>query len=186
MQPNAKTRKSVDRVTNISRFTNFKYEADGLMRVYQAYSVGKGKIIRIKGSDYFVPLNPILEKGEHGFRITDSSSLTQYKQRTRNIYLARLCPNPGCTGVMIPGEPHEHQIGQISDEDVKGLDRYKAQWGEVLMGENSGLHGKTVYQVCLIPKIGLITQHLHILLTQEIASHSPSPVADLKARAAQG
>ena len=66
--------------------------------------------------------------------------------------LARLRPQRNCTGIVIPGEPHEHQIGQLSAEDVKGIDRYKVQWGEELLGENSGLHGKSVYEVCVISK----------------------------------
>ena len=153
LQPNAKTRKTVPTVKGIDGYSNFKYVGDGLMRVHKAYSVGEGRLVQIKGSQYFVPLNPILEKEEHDFTSTDGTKMTQYEQqRTPNMTLARLCPQRNCTGIVIPGEPHEHQIGQLSAEDVKGIDRYKVQWGEELLGENSGLHGKSVYEVCLLSK----------------------------------
>lgn len=148
VEPNSQTRRSVAQLKGISTYTNFKYEEDGKMRVYKAYSVGKGKLLTIPGSDYFVPLEPIVERG-NDFNPTQNSTDTTFKPRHRNISLARLCPTPRCTGVILDGEDdsHVHQFDQLPEEDLLGLDLYKKQWGEEILGEGSSLRGKSVYEV---------------------------------------
>ena len=148
VEPNLRTRKNVAQLKGISTYTNFEYEGDGKMRVYQAYAVGTGKLINIKGSEYFVPLDPFVGEGKD-FKVTDNSEDTTFKQRHRNVSLARLCPHPRCSGVILDGEEasHEHQLDQLPEEDLLGLDMYKQQWGEEILGEGSSLRGKSVYEV---------------------------------------
>ena len=148
VEPNLRTRKKVAQLKGISTYTNFQYEKDGEMRVFQAYNVGKGKLLDIKGSDYFVPLEPHVDENKD-FKLTDNSNDTTFAPRHRNISLARLCPYPRCTGVILDGEEasHVHEFDQLPEEEMLGLDLYKKQWGEEILGEGSSLRGKSVYEV---------------------------------------
>ena len=146
IQPNPRTRREVKTMKNISLFSNFQYEGDGLVRVNRSYGVGSGKLINIEDSNHFIPLNPAEDQG---FTTTEKSFDLIFIQRHHNNALARLCPEPGCIGVFTPEEEanHKHDFGTLKEEDLTGMDKCKAVWGEELLGERSGLHGKTIYQV---------------------------------------
>ena len=149
VKPNLRTRRKVAQLKGISTYNNFVYEEDGKMRVYQSYSVGAGKLVDIKRSEYFVPLDPFVDKDkDFDFTIRNSHD-TAFEPRHRNVSLARLCPHPGCSGIILQGEEasHEHQIDQLPKEEMLGLDLYKTQWAEEILGEGSSLRGKSVYEV---------------------------------------
>ena len=149
VEPNVKTRRIVKKVNGIANFTNFEYERDGKMRVYKSYGVGKGKLLTTPGSDHFVPLNPIVKEEDDFNPEIANSKDTSFQPKHRNLSLARLCPLPRCTGVILDGEEdsHEHQFDQLPEEDLTGLDLYKKQWGEEILGEGSSFRGKRVYEV---------------------------------------
>ena len=149
VQPNVRTRRKVAQLKGISTYNNFVYEGDGKMRVFQAYSVGTGKLLDIKGSDYFVSLDPIVEVGkDFDFSIKNSQE-TAFETRHRNVALARLCPHPGCSGVILQGQEdsHEHQIDQLPKEEMLGLDLYKQQWAQEILGEESTFRGRALHEV---------------------------------------
>ena len=150
VKPNAATRKKVSQLKGISTYNNFVYKGDGKMQVYQAYGIGSGKLVDIKGSDYFVPLQPIVDPRNDFDFTTENSQDTTFQQRHRNVSLARLCPHPGCSGIIMQGEEHEHQFDQLPQEEMFGLDLYKQQWAEEILGEGSSLRAKSVYEVSLI------------------------------------
>ena len=138
--------KSVPTIQNISKFTNFTYESDGVIRAHRAYN--KGKTIQVKKSNYFAPISPI---EEIGFQETDSSILTNYDPNPRNTTLQRHCPNEGCIGLITPGNEDAHvcQTNPLSEEGLDGIDFYKVRWGKELLEEHSGLHGNPVEEVTL-------------------------------------
>ena len=149
IEPNVRTRRIVKKVNGISNYTNFEYQQDGKMRVYTAYGLGKGKLLTIPGSGHFVPLEPIMEE-ENDFNPDIANSKdTSFNPKQRNISLARLCPLPSCTGVILDGQEdsHEHQFDQLPEEDLSGLDLYKTQWGEEILGSGSSFRRKRVYEV---------------------------------------
>ena len=148
VQPNARTRREVKTMKNISMFSNFLYEGDGLVRVNRAYGVGRGKLISIEGADHFVPLNP---REDVGFTATEKSHDLIFVQRPHNNAIVRLCPQPGCIGVYTPEEEknHKHEYKVLNEDELKGMDKSKAVWGEELLGEGSGLHGKSTYKVSI-------------------------------------
>ena len=53
-----------------------------------------------------------------------------------------------CSGVILDGEEdsHVHKFDQLPEEDLSGLDLYKTQWGEEILGEGSTFR---VYEVAL-------------------------------------
>ena len=139
------------KITDISRYTNFTYEGDGMIRVHRAYAVGRGMLINVKKQqDLIGPMNPIEEK-EGGFLQTKESLDTTFTVRERPGKLVkRLCPHVGCTAVLTPEELEthtEHIFGELKASDLKGLERCRYQWGQELFGEDSHLRGKSVYQV---------------------------------------
>ena len=152
VKPNPRTRKSVPTIKNISNYTNFTYEADGVIRVHRAYAVGTGKMIEVKKSNYFGPVLPIEELG---FQETDNSILTQYDPSSRNTTLQRHCPNEGCIGLITPGQEASHvcQTNPLSEEGLDGIDFYKVRWGKELLEEHSGLHGHPIQEVTFILKL---------------------------------
>ena len=56
-----------------------------------------------------------------------------------------------CSGVILDGEEdsHVHKFDQLPEEDLSGLDLYKTQWGEEILGEGSTFRRKRVYEVAL-------------------------------------
>ena len=161
VKPNSRTRVKLPQLKGISTYNNFVYEGDGKMRVFQSYSVGVGKLVQIKGSEYFVPLDPIVGDGmDFNFEIQNSHD-TAFAPKHRNVSLARLCPHPRCSGIILQGEEasHEHQIDQLPKEEMFGLDLYKQQWAEEILGEGSSLRGKSVYEVSQIGSVFVPAHH---------------------------